>query len=191
MLTGSASFNAATFNENAFRSSISVAAQAYADVILQVAKETGVSPFLIAAIGDRETGWGTSKDCNPKGAGCLGDSAHGHGLMQIDDRYHQVWLATHDWTDPYTNVKYAIDSIFLPGLTQLQNDGFSGEQANQMAVAAYNAGVHAVEVAVQGGQSPDAKTTGANYSQDVLGRASSAQSAYASAAGVGASSQPA
>jgi hypothetical protein len=34
-------------------------AQPYSDMILQVARETGVDPYILFAIGDRESNWGT------------------------------------------------------------------------------------------------------------------------------------
>lgn len=84
----------------------------YFDVIQRVASETGVSPVLIAAIMDVESGFGTL--LSPTGPSGKGDGGHGHGLMQIDDRTHGAFLAQRDsngtpkWADPYENVKYAV-----------------------------------------------------------------------------------
>lgn len=83
-------------------------ADPYGDVMLRVADEQGVDPFLIFALGDRETKWGTSTDLDQPGPAGTGDGGHGHGLMQIDDRSWGDWLATHDWTDPYTNVSQGV-----------------------------------------------------------------------------------
>lgn len=80
----------------------------YGDVMLRVADEQGVDPFLIFALGDRETRWGSSRDLDQPGPAGTGDGGHGHGLMQIDDRSWGDWLASHDWTDPYTNVSQGV-----------------------------------------------------------------------------------
>jgi Transglycosylase SLT domain len=95
-----------------FKLSIADDAQDYSDIILQVAREQGVDPFLIYALGERESRWGDA--LSPKGPGGTGDAGHGRGIMQIDDRSFgpdeqgigsgDGWLAANDWRDPYTNV---------------------------------------------------------------------------------------
>lgn len=86
-------------------------AQPYGDVMLRVADEEGVDPFLIFGFGDRETLWGTTRDLSQPGPAGTGDGGHGHGLMQIDDRSWGTWLASNDWTDPYTNVKKGVQIL--------------------------------------------------------------------------------
>lgn len=110
-----------------FKAVIPSQAQPYADIILQVAQEQGVSPFIICQIGYRESLWGQS--LSPSGPGGTGDSGHGRGLMQIDDRSFTAWLAANDWTDPYTNITkgtlifkaalnfFASSSQTIPGTT--------------------------------------------------------------------------
>lgn len=83
-------------------------AQPYAPIILRVSREEGVDPNLIFGLGDRETLWGTSRYLDQPGPAGRGDGGHGHGLMQIDDRSWAPWLASNDWTDPYTNVKKGV-----------------------------------------------------------------------------------
>ena len=58
----------------------------------------------------------------PPGPIGTGDSGHGRGLMQIDDRSHGQWLMTHNWQDPETNITYggqilASNMIFLSSKT--------------------------------------------------------------------------
>lgn len=106
-------------NELYFRYAISDQAADYADLILQVAKETGVDPFILAALGDRESRWGDA--LSPKGPSGTGDVGHGRGLLQIDDRSFgpdergvgsgNGWLGSHDWRDPYTNVRKGADIL--------------------------------------------------------------------------------
>lgn len=46
-------------NEWLFKLSLPERAQAYSDLILQVSHETGIDPYILFAIGDRESNWGT------------------------------------------------------------------------------------------------------------------------------------
>jgi cell wall-associated NlpC family hydrolase len=62
---------------------------------------TGDDVNIAVALAGAESGW------NP--AQLEIGSGHGHGLMQIDDRYHAI---PSDWTDPVTNMRLAHD-IFL------------------------------------------------------------------------------
>ena len=74
----------------------------YLDIFQKVGKEQNLDYLLLAAICSRESGFG--RYLTPPGPGGTGDSGHGHGLMQIDDRTWGVWLASHDWPSPYTNI---------------------------------------------------------------------------------------
>jgi hypothetical protein len=178
-------------------------ARAYAPIILQIADEQNVDPFLIAAIGTRESQWGAAIG----GPGGTGDGGHGRGIMQIDDRSNQVWLATNDWTDPYTNitkgveifkakVKYltaiSIGSVTLDD-THARARGvapgnypdprpLSGDWLVRCATAAYNTGEHNVLMSIAAGADPDATTTGHNYSSDVLAHMDTYASAYRNSA---------
>lgn len=97
--------------ETLFRLVIPAVARPYADVILRVGQETGISPFLIAQLGYRESLWGASSALDVPGPAGRGDNGHGHGLFQIDDRSFGTWLATHNWQDPYTNCSFAIGTV--------------------------------------------------------------------------------
>lgn len=81
-------------------------ARPYAPIILRVSREESVDPFLIFGLGDRESGWGRYLDANG-----LGDNERGHGLLQIDIGSFASWLRTHDWRDPYTNVKKGVQIL--------------------------------------------------------------------------------
>jgi soluble lytic murein transglycosylase-like protein len=138
-------------------------AAVYWQQIQQVSQETGVDASLIAAIGDRETLWGTSSSLSQYGPAGTGDGGHGHGLMQIDDRSHGAWLGSNDWTDPYTNISYAVGQILLPALNTFGDA--------RTAADAYNAGVGGVQKAIASGNDPDSPTTDGNYGSDVMRRA--------------------
>jgi hypothetical protein len=87
----------------------------------------GLDPDLLAAVAAQETG-GPDTDA---GHNVVGDGGHGHGLFQIDDRWHS-FAATPDAMDPAKNADYAAG--MLSGLLK-QYGGNVRE-----ALSAYNAG---------------------------------------------------
>jgi hypothetical protein len=107
-----ASSAAAAVSDAAFRFALPEAGKQYADDMLRVAKEKDVSPWLIAAFMEQESGYGVG--LRPPGPAGVGDAGHGRGLMQIDDRSHAAFLAKTDssgrplWTIPYENIKYGV-----------------------------------------------------------------------------------
>ena len=105
----------------------------------QIGRQFNLNPRLIWALAQQESKWGAG--LNPAGPGGTGDAGHGHGIMQIDDRWHGPWLSTNDWTDPYVNLTYAIGSVLLPVRKQLAAQGLSGVTLDQATICAYNAGV--------------------------------------------------
>jgi len=127
--------------------------------IVTVTTETGnrAAPELVAAIIDRES----------KGdPDVVGDFGHGHGLMQIDDRYHKAWLDLNLWRIPLENIRYGVSKVLLPNL-----DHFQGWPA---AIAAFNAGWRRVqEIVTYFGQDVemlDTVTAKKNYVSWVLNR---------------------
>jgi hypothetical protein len=103
--------------EYLFGAALPARAQPYADLILQVAREQDVDPFIIYALGDRESLWGQAlTPPDPSGTGDFTprDAAAwkyamppdgggwGRGLMQID--YPTVVARGINWPDPYTNI---------------------------------------------------------------------------------------
>lgn len=94
---------------NDFVSALPAEAKPYADIIKRVSQAKGVSPLLLAMFGYSETRWGTGAGYSPKGAAGKGDSGHGHGIFQIDDRSHADWLSTNAWWDAEVNAGKALD----------------------------------------------------------------------------------
>lgn len=191
-------------HETIFKALLPDYADAYGDVMLRVAREQSTDPFLVFALGDRESRWGDALDENLKG-----DSGHGHGLMQIDDRSWGLWLASHLWTDPYTNVTKGVLILkgklsFFTGRSVVlgYTDGttvtidksaaklgvspgkypdprpLSGDALWKAAIAAYNTGEGNVLMAIAAGKSPDTTTAGGDYSGDVLSRANDLAAQY-------------
>lgn len=162
----------------AFRAALQVGtpngrAAKFSEQLLQAARESGTDPFVLAAIMERESRSGEALD--PAGRG---DGGHGHGLMQIDDRSHQAWLATGVWRDPLQNIRYGAkvlkeNLVFFarPGVGREDPRPLQGQELLQAAVAAYNTGAANVLRSIKAGKHPDATTAHANYSQDVLQRA--------------------
>lgn len=95
--------------------------------ITAAARASGLDPRLLAAVAAQETG-GPGQD---SGANIVGDGGHGHGLFQLDDRYHP-FARTAAAMDPSSNAQYA--GKYLSGLIQQ----FGGNV--RAALSAYNAG---------------------------------------------------
>lgn len=119
---------------------------------------SGLPPALLAAVASRET----------RVQNIVGDGGHGHGLMQIDDRYHAI-AQTPAVMDPGQNVTYGA-KLLAGNLATAKANGLSESAALRAAVAGYNAGASRCVSAAKRGADPDAYTTGNDYSADVLGR---------------------
>jgi hypothetical protein len=111
---------------------------AYAPEIAGAARRHSLDPELLAAVAAQETG---GPDTN-SGRNVVGDSGHGHGIFQIDDRWH-TFASTPAAMDPGENADYAAG--MLSGL-------LAKYQGNiHRALSAFNAG------------SPDATGTQTNW----------------------------
>lgn len=180
----------------------------YAPIILRVARETNLDPFLIFALGDRESQWGDA--LTPKGPGGTGDFGHGRGLMQIDDRSNAAWLAANDWRDPYKNVRRGAEILlgkmrFFTGKSIVKGytDGMfvsidksaeklgvapgkyrdprplSGTRLIEASIAAYNTGEANVLMAIAAGLPAETTTAHGDYLTDVWRRMTSAVARFA------------
>jgi hypothetical protein len=119
-----------------------------------------VSPALLLAIMDRETG-----DPHKIGFGGRNPAAtngNDFGLMQINRSAHPEFFRSHDWKDPAANIDYGA-SVIAGDLKHY--DGNVTE-----AAAAYNAGPGNVDRALRAGRSADSATTGGDYGSDVARR---------------------
>lgn len=100
---------------------------AYSGEIAAAAARHGVDAKLLAAVAAQETG-GPGANA---GHNIVGDGGHGHGLFQIDDRFHD-FARTAAAMDPAQNADYAAGMI--SGLLH----SYSGDV--HKALSAYNAG---------------------------------------------------
>lgn len=151
----------------------------YAQDIQGAAQKHGIPAEYICGVGSRESLWGLA--LRPKGPAGTGDWAPrngrmppdglgwGRGLMQIDYASHP-FAQTGDWRDPAANISYGGD-ILGQNYDYFRRARYSGVDPLRAAIAAYNCGIGNVERAIHAGEDVDARTTGRNYSQDVLRRA--------------------
>jgi len=107
-------------------SQLAAAGVAFAPQIAAAARRHDLDPRLLAAVAAQETGGPGSN----AGRNVVGDGGHGHGLFQIDDRWH-VFADTPEAMDPARNADYAA------GMLQ----ELLGRYGNvRQALSAYNAG---------------------------------------------------
>jgi len=136
-----------------------------------------VDKFIIAAICDRESGGGVY--LIPRGPGGKGDKGFGHGLMQIDSRYHAKWIQKTAWWEPEENILYGA-RLLRENLDYFKGDEFP-------AIAAYNCSRAKVANFVNMCWTDinvrnvliDRLTTNDNYASDVLERAEKFRAASA------------
>ena len=137
----------------------SIGTVAFAPQIAAAAQRNGLDPTLLAAVAAQETGGPGANS----GTNVVGDGGHGHGLFQIDDRYH-AFASTPAAMDPGQNADYAAG--MLSGLLQTYGGNVHA------ALSAYNAG------------SPTATGTTTNWGGGTtLGYADSVMAHYAQLGG--------
>lgn len=168
------------------------AGKQYADVIEKAAAATGVSPFLIAAIMERESNYGLA--LRPKGPRGLSADGSDRGLMQINKVAHPEFTK---WADPLEAAKYGAkvikdsktffaskpktptvtvkkgsyaNSRGVPAGVYADPRPLSGDFLLRAAISAYNTGAGNVLQAVAAGQDTDITTTGSDYAANVLQR---------------------
>jgi hypothetical protein len=100
---------------------------AYGPAITAAATSHHLDPRLLAAVAAQETG-GPGTD---SGRNIVGDEGHGHGLFQIDDRWH-TFARTPEAMDPAKNADYAA------GMLSANLSRYGGNV--HKALSAYNSG---------------------------------------------------
>jgi len=138
----SASGSAATqvANQSSLAAALPSSAAPYVAFFRASGANYNVDPLLLAAICQQESAFGTSSLLSQPGPAGTGDGGHGHGLMQIDDRWHADWLGANDWTDPATNIDGGA-SIFAGDIVQAEALNLGSDDLTLMAaLSAYNTG---------------------------------------------------
>ena len=100
---------------------------AFAPEIAAAARRHELDPELLAAVAAQETGGPGSNS----GRNVVGDGGHGHGIFQIDDRWHG-FARTPEAMDPDRNADYAA------GMLSSLLSRYGGDV--HAALSAYNAG---------------------------------------------------
>ncbi|XP_029537891.2 lysozyme G-like [Oncorhynchus nerka] len=132
----------------------------YKSIIKRVGHNHGVEPSIIAGIISRETRAGT-------GAGLVngwGDNGNAFGLMQVDKNWH-VPLGRWDSEEHLSQATGILVGII--GSVQRKFPSWTKEQQLRGGLAAYNVGLDNVHCYSR----VDERTTGRDYSMDVLTRA--------------------
>ena len=113
-------------NLDSTASRLAAAGVAYAPQIAAAAARYDLDPRLLAAVAAQETGGPGSN----AGRNVIGDGGHGHGLFQIDDRWH-AFASTAEAMNPAANAQYAAGMLHE----------LIGRYGNvREALSAYNAG---------------------------------------------------
>ena len=156
----------------AFKSILPAPGRQYADVIVKVAREQKVSPFVLAGLMHVETYFGAGAACKGQGPRCRGSIvASDHGLMQIN-KINKALLPDWDnqWFDPYWNI-YAATKVWNMWKVWAKKKGpkygYNVTDPKSLAIAlaaSYNAGGGAVEKkAWKKGLNPDVATYDGKY----------------------------
>ena len=144
-------------------------AKAYGADILRASMETGVSPYLLAAIANAETGYGESRACGGKGPACK--SGNYLGLTQFGKKeagwaLEKLPNGRPKWSVPYFNFRRAAEylietrDLFLRLLKNAKVDADAQDQGllAQWVVAAYNKGAGTARKGFLKGKTPDSVT---------------------------------
>uniref|UniRef100_A0A8C1UMC4 Lysozyme g n=1 Tax=Cyprinus carpio TaxID=7962 RepID=A0A8C1UMC4_CYPCA len=130
----------------------------YKSMITKVGREKQMDPAVIAAIISRQSRAGAALEDG------WGDHGYAFGLMQVDRRYHTPVGA---W-DSEQHIAQATE-ILISFIKEIKAKFpmWSQEQCFKGGISAYNAGVSTVSSY----ENIDARTTGKDYSNDVVARA--------------------
>ncbi|XP_016411249.1 lysozyme g-like isoform X2 [Sinocyclocheilus rhinocerous] len=130
----------------------------YKSMITKVGRAKQMDPAVIAAIISRESRAGAALEDG------WGDHGNAFGLMQVDRRYHTP-VGTFDSEQHITQATEILTSFIKEMKAKFPM--WSQEQCFKGGISAYNAGVSTVGSY----ENIDARTTGQDYSNDVVARA--------------------
>jgi len=144
-----------------------------------------LQPAILCGIGSRESHWGLA--LRPPGPGGRGDfsrrrprgqrrdaippdgAGYGRGLMQIDYDWHE-FARSGRWYSARDNILYACTVLEDARNFFQKRINLNDDLLLRATLAAYNAGATATLNAIEAGNDVDSRTTGRDYSQDVLNR---------------------
>jgi len=126
--------------------------------------------WVLAAIDSRESRFGLLLDEDG-----LGDGGHGHGELQIDDRSHGAFCASGRWRDLVASLEYVHKNVIAPPsitwATILVCSGKTTPPFSGVLLPPTTAAPGMFARPWKRGQDVDARTTGKDYSADVIERA--------------------
>lgn len=133
-------------------------------------------PEVLAGIMQRESEGGFSKLLDQPGPEGRGDKDkdgiyHGHGLCQIDDRWHKNFIDSGSWRDGRENILYGAQILAQKRrFLKVKTIGFAipDDELERAWIAAYNAGEGRVLKCLQQKEDPDICTAHGNYAREVL-----------------------
>src|SRR5580765_609143 len=139
-------------------------------IMTMAEKRHNLPAGLLLAVASRETNMEDK----------VGDAGHGRGLFQIDDRFHDDWLAQHGAPGAGTTPRLAdaaefAAAMFASNLSFGKQKGVGAKDLMKYACSAYNAGAGGALEGFRGGDS-DRRTAGGDYGRDVLDRLAAIQS---------------
>ena len=143
----------------------------YGSILISAAAQFRHRPEVLAGIMCRESEGGLSRHLDRAGPAGRGDSGHGHGLMQIDNRSFPEFCNSDAWPDPDKNIAFGA-RVLRDKRRYLASKSIgwalSDDDLERAAIAAYNAGEGWIWRAIQAGQDVDTVTAHNSYSREVL-----------------------
>jgi hypothetical protein len=154
----------------------------YGEILDRQGKFAAIRPSILAGIMMRESACGTSSFLDRPGPEGCGDLEivpgnlpikiyHGHGLFQIDDRWHQNFIRSGEWKDPERITAYAcnlLNSNFNMIRRSMANNDSGDYNLERATVASFNCGAGGMLMVIGRNEDIDSRTTGKNYSREVL-----------------------
>uniref|UniRef100_A0A8C1M4C6 Lysozyme g n=1 Tax=Cyprinus carpio TaxID=7962 RepID=A0A8C1M4C6_CYPCA len=131
----------------------------YKSMITKVGREKQMDPAVIAAIISRQSRAGAALEDG------WGDHGYAFGLMQIDRRFHTLVGAAFDCKEHIIQATEILISFIKE--IKAKFPMWSQEQCLKGGISAYNAGVSTVSSY----ENIDARTSGKDFSNDVVARA--------------------
>jgi hypothetical protein len=92
----------------AFAEALPPAGQPYARLLVENGRRVGISPFILAGVMERETGYGAAGACRSTGPACIGSPRAknpDYGLMQINAINLKAQGITQSWAEPAANIR--------------------------------------------------------------------------------------
>lgn len=150
----------------------------YRDAIRAACAAFPEDPFILAALGLRESDLGWGDGYEPKGSPTgWGDNGHAFGLFQLDKRYHAAFISSSYADEPVNQAGYALKVLHATRDWLLHSlPSLAGPSLMEAALCGYNADERHVLAQLQANADPNLVTTGKDYGRWVLAKAAALRS---------------